>query len=197
MNAHSPSENEENINWESFQFPLEEECASLSLFKILEKANDVAEVEEEIDWNSFQFPIQENNEKKEFASESEAIAQEEDDGDDEGDSGSAILSPAAPIEPEDIVVSQWEYRVESGFLENQILKKKIDLRNLNDANKIGRLLALCRDNPKMSFDSLVRALEKASWTVFDMELRDLLKCYPSGTVLPWVPTPKNTPKNMM
>lgn len=183
--------------WSDFHFPLQVGSEKSPIEKKIDdldkKLSSSFEQPLSVSWESFSFPelpvVEVNPEDNEDA-------EEEDDGDSKGDA-ETVLAPPPPLEPEDIIVSHWDYNHEAGCLENKVLKKKIDLKNLDDVNKIHRLLVVCKDNPKMAFESLVRSLEKASWVVFDMELKDLMTCYPAGTTLLWKRTPKVIKKSEM
>ena len=159
---------------DSFTFPLrkkEEGAVGASVKK--EEAPTVAVKTEEIDWDVYSFPpIPPDDTEKETSVEAKEEGEE------------SASSSGLPV-MQTVLENKWVYYESEGVLKNLELKKKIDLKDLVDPEKIVLFLNLTELREKWNYKSLRRSLEKACWIKFDMGLDELLQKYPHGSKIPW------------
>lgn len=140
------------------------------------------------EWELFRFPPRVIRKPQETAKETEGLEDEDEkekEKEGEGETGGEMeLEMEFPPGP------RWEYDKETGFLMNLGLKKKIDLKDLDDAHKIVRTMTVFQVRPDLSFPSLRRALEAAAQHRFGVSVEDLLCHYAGGQQIPWKSAPQ-------
>lgn len=140
------------------------------------------------EWERFRFPPRVDRAPRQETGSVRERDEDEDEDEGEGDgNGEMRLEMDFPPGP------RWEYDEETGFLMNHGLKKKIDLKDLDDAHKIVRTMTVFQLRPDLSFPSLRRALESASQHRFGVSVDDLLRHYAGGQQIPWKSSPQSHP----
>lgn len=127
------------------------------------------------DWESFRFPSR------------PSLAVEDEEGDDEGraddgeggdDEGMPELTPRQGI---------WEYCQASHSIKSIGLNKQIRLSEIDQVQKIVRLLAVLDERTNYDVDSLIEALEAASQDCYGQDLGQVLADHRWGARMEWKP----------
>lgn len=127
------------------------------------------------DWESFRFPSR------------PSLAVEDEEGDDEGraddgeggdDDGMPELTPRQGI---------WEYCQASHSIKSIGLNKQIRLSEIDQVQKIVRLLAVLDERTNYDVDSLIEALEAASQDCYGQDLGQVLADHRWGARMEWKP----------
>lgn len=127
------------------------------------------------DWENFRFPTK------------PVLPFEEDEGDDDGradedggdeDGGGPELRLRRGF---------WEYRPETASICSVSLGKLIPLRDIDQAQKIIRLLTLLEERTDYDIDSLIDALEAAAMDCYGQDLGQVLADHRWGIKMEWKP----------
>lgn len=129
------------------------------------------------DWENFRFPTK------------PVLPFEEDEGDDDGradeEEGSGDTGDGGPeLRPRR---GSWEYRPETASICSVSLGKLIPLQEIDQAQKIIRLLTLLEERTDYDIDSLIDALEAASMDCYGQDLGQVLADHRWGVKLVWKP----------
>lgn len=126
------------------------------------------------DWENFRFPT-----RPVLAYEDEEGDEDERSGDDEsgsGDDGQLDLRPRR---------GSWEYRAESRSIASVSLGKRIMLDEIDQVQKIVRLLALIEERTDYDLDTLIDALDAASMDCYGHALGQVLADHRWGVKIEW------------
>lgn len=127
------------------------------------------------DWENFRFPT-----RPVLAYEDEAGDDDErsDEEGGEGDDGHLDLRPRR---------GSWEYRADSRCIASVSLGKRIMLDEIDQVQKIVRLLALIEERTDYDLDTLIDALDAASMDCFGHALGQVLADHRWGIKIEWKP----------
>ena len=125
------------------------------------------------DWENFRFPTR------------PVLAYEDDEGDDderagdgEGDQGQIDLRPRR---------GSWEYLADNRSITSVSLGKRIMLDEIDQVQKIVRLLALIEERTDYDLDTLIDALDAASMDCYGHDLGQVLADHRWGVKIEWKP----------
>lgn len=121
------------------------------------------------------------------------VAEEEGKGDGDGEggeegSGGSGGGPGFRNEPDAAQLAEWggwEFSEEGNALIHRSLRKRVRLSNLDDAEKIMRMIAVLEDRADLDPTSFVRALEVAARKHYQKSLVVVLREHPEGARLHW------------
>lgn len=131
------------------------------------------------DWETFRFPPRPPR-----------IIEEEDDACDEdgGDEGESGDEGGPELRPH---LENWEYCAESHSIKSISLNKQIRLSEIDQVQKIVRLLAVLDERTNYNIDSLMDALEAASQDCYGQDLGQVLADHRWGAKIEWKPLISN------
>lgn len=130
-----------------------------------------------MDWESFRFPPRPPRVVQEDEGDDDERSGDGEDGGEEGASGPE-LKPKA---------DGWEYCQASHSIKSIPLNKQIRLSEIDQVQKIGRLLAVLDERTDYDVDSLIDALEVASQDCYGQNLSQVLADHRWGAKLEWKP----------
>lgn len=127
------------------------------------------------DWEAFRFPP-----RPPRIIEEEEVARG-DEGDEDGDAGDEGGPELRPN------LENWEYCAASHSIKSVSLNKQIRLSEIDQVQKIVRLLAVLDERTDYNIDSLMDALEVASQDCYGQDLGQVLADHRWGAKIEWKP----------
>lgn len=79
----------------------------------------------------------------------------------------------------------WKFEPSKKYVVNSALQKKINLSNLDTADKILKLIAAFQSVPEMDSATFIIALQQASYEYYSMPLSCILQRYVEGEKIEW------------